>query len=157
MSRKVTIACKIPNGLVLRLFEAVDQRVPAGAGQYIIEKLPRQKGDIVHVSGCAIPRGPGESPKAPISGGYALTHGVDAEFWEQWLKQNADSDIVKNKLIFAFDKPEDVQHETLELKSQLSGLQPMDMAMVKRGDRTVARDERVPRQGALTIEKGDAK
>lgn len=33
--------------------------------------------------------------------GYALTEGVDKNFWDTWLEQNKDAAYVVGKLVFA--------------------------------------------------------
>jgi hypothetical protein len=123
----VTVACKIPQGVRLQLCRRVDfvEDTPSG---------PRQKfrydkfGDVVLVRGPAIPRSyDAKFPMPEIVGGAALTRNVDGDFWREWLKQHADSDLVKGKMIFAYDQNTDhVQKRAIEQKDIRSGLEPVD-------------------------------
>lgn len=112
MSGTVTVACKIPNGLILRLFEMVDTTEVMPNGHRTIKKA-QPKGSPVQIAGYSH-----EFMQAPrsalASGGYALTHGVDADFWEEWLNQNRDADYVRNGLIFAQEKTADVRAQAKE-------------------------------------------
>jgi hypothetical protein len=72
----VTVACKIPNGLVLNA-----------------------NGQTVTIAG-PIRAVPG-TPAKPYPGGYELTPGVDADLWTAWSREHSDSDALKNGLIFA--------------------------------------------------------
>jgi hypothetical protein len=96
----VTVACKLPNGLQLKLegkppVELLGNSVPFGVA-------PR---DI---------------------GGYALTHGVDAEFFEAWITKYKDYEPVKRGLVFAYTKEQDARARALEMREEKSGLEPVD-------------------------------
>ena len=115
MAGTVVVACKITNGLILRLFEMADTPEVHPNGFRTIQKA-RQKGDPVKIAGYA--HDIMHVPKAPISGGYALTTGVDADFWEEWLDQNRDADYVRNGLIFAHEKSADVRAQAKEYRAR---------------------------------------
>lgn len=96
----VTVACKLPNGLLLEL----------------------QGEERVKLAGTAVPWG-----VAPRDvGGYALTHNVDADFFARWLSVYKDYTPVKRGLIFAYPKSQDAQARALEMKNEKSGLEPID-------------------------------
>src|SRR6516225_10788958 len=98
----VCVACKIPNGLVLRIFKMVEENVPSPTGGVRKERIAREVGPRFTVRGPAMPWG--VRANIPIIGGnagYALTSGVPRALWETWLQQNRDADYVKNGLIFA--------------------------------------------------------
>jgi hypothetical protein len=139
----ITVACSIPNGLVLRVFDKVEKQEPVLGGgiRKTTEAVARPQMVLIHGPGRAI----GEDPKAPISNGYALTHNVDADFFAEWMKQNAQHEAVKNQLIFASDKPDTVSGMSAERAKIKSGLQPIEPdndARIPRGvtkaDRKVA-------------------
>jgi hypothetical protein len=69
----VTIMCKLPNGILLRLFG--ERRT-------------------FHV------KGPAKRYGRSV-GGYALTPNIPRVFWLAWLEQNKAFDAVRNGLIFA--------------------------------------------------------
>lgn len=125
MSNTVTVACKVSNGLLLRLFRMVeDVELVLGGGTRKVKRA-EQVGDVVkiHGPGAALF---GKNPSYSIVAGYALTPNVDAEFFAEWLKQNKDHDAVKANLIFAYDKPADVEACAKEHEAQRSGLEPID-------------------------------
>lgn len=68
----VTVACKISNGI------RIGEHVVLGFGPLTADR----RFDL-------------------LVGGYALTGGVDKLAWEQWLAQNADSDMIKKQMVFA--------------------------------------------------------
>jgi hypothetical protein len=70
----VAVACKVPNGLLI-----------SGNGKQ------------------AQLRGSAQVPIQERVGGYAITENVDGDLWAAWLKANADSAVVENKIVFAED------------------------------------------------------
>lgn len=123
MPGTVTVACKMPNGLILELTELFDHTEPLPGGGTKTVPMHRRTGKRVTIAGPAAPAG--MAPKAPVMGGYALTHGIDADFWKQWLEQNKHSDLVRNKMIFAHEKQDSVEGRAREQAELRSGLEPM--------------------------------
>jgi hypothetical protein len=154
MAGTICVACKMPNGLILRNFKMETRQVPVLGGGMRDEGFARQVGDSVTIRGNRVPFG--EQHKGPMAGGYALTT-VDADFWNAWYEANKDSDIVRNRVIFAHEKPEAAERKAREQGKVKSGLEPLDMSTVQRGGKTVTADERVPRPrpGVGGIEKAD--
>lgn len=121
-SGTVTVACKLPNGIILQLFDMVEQEEVTLAGARTIRKaMPNFDREPVHIKGCSSPLG---SPILLV-GGYALTYGVDAQFLAEWMRQHADSDILKSRLLFAHEARDYVEDKAKEQRELLSGLQPM--------------------------------
>lgn len=155
----VTIACKHPPGVILRLFKTRMQMVPVLGGGMREEAIAEVIGDPIVIHG---PQKPfGAEPKCIVVAGYALTSNVPIETWQEWKKQNADSDLLKNKLLFAYETPERATAAAKEHAKVRSGLEPLDMSMksVKGPDgspRLVASDDRVPRAPGLSIQKEGA-
>jgi hypothetical protein len=117
----VTIACKIASGVQLRLFEWVEAAEPLPGGGTRTIKLAMER-ETFTLKGCALlhpalPQGPG---------GYALTHGVPRAFWEEWLKNNHDSMLVKNGLVFAANSEARATDQAKEQSELKSGLEPID-------------------------------
>lgn len=98
----VTVACKTPMGLILEL---------KGRPQ-------------VTIKGFSIPYG--TVPSYPLVGGYALTPNVDADFFEEWMKVNANLDLVRKHFIFAHAKSSDASAQAREMAAEKSGLEPID-------------------------------
>lgn len=61
-----------------------------------------------------------------VIGGHGLTEGIDKEFFDEWLKANADHPAVKNKLIFAHDKARNAAAQAREQASNKTGVEPID-------------------------------
>lgn len=135
----VTIACKIPNGLELQLCKRddYDEETPSGTRKRIRYV---KVGEIVVVRGPANPVGNPNARAVPLIGGYALTHGVSADFWNEWLEQNEMNPLVVNNMIFAQTKRESARDQAAEQSTTRSGLEPL-IAPVKGG----AKDPRLPK------------
>ena len=117
MTSTVTVASKLPNGLILRVFKMKEMVVNGK-----VESTAEQVGDTFTIRGNAVPFG---AVLADGAGGFALTHGIPADFWEEWLKQNRDLDAVKNGLVFAHAKPGHATGEAQEKEALRSGLEPL--------------------------------
>lgn len=102
----VTVACKLPHGLHLQL---------PGHPRVTVRGNAEPRGaDLVNYRG------------KPIEAGYALTHGVDAAFWAQWLKLHEKMDIVAKGFIFAHAQTQSVKSHAREYEGLMSGLEPID-------------------------------
>src|SRR5579863_5162866 len=98
MPGTVTVACKMPNGMVLRVHDTIHREFPSLGGGTRTETIPIEKARVV-VAGPVVPFG--MAPKVPIQGGYALTHGVDADFWKAFAAQHKDAPYIREGLVFA--------------------------------------------------------
>jgi hypothetical protein len=119
MGATVTVGCKMPNGLILRIFDMVKENQPIMGGGFREVSVAKAVGPTYTVRGYSAPEG--RSPKATVIGGYALTAGIDADFWERWLAENKDADYVTNRLIFAHEKVTDTKAEARDNKDTWDG------------------------------------
>jgi hypothetical protein len=126
----VTVGCKLPNGLVLRLYRSEEVTVPVSGGGIAKEKRARQVGGDVQLNGFASVFG--EAPKALVIGGYAMTPNVDSAFFEEWLKQNKGSDLIENKLVFAHKTEASAKDQAKDQAKVHSGLEPLSPNVDKR-------------------------
>jgi hypothetical protein len=150
----VTVASKLQSGLILQLWKMEPHREPAAGGTTREVKRAVKLGTAVTVAGCATYRGVGDpAPKCQIIGGYALTPGVDEDFFAEWLKQNADADVVKNRLIFAHEKPDHATGMAKEQAALKSGAEPI--AVGAPGEKI--RDPRVAKAGIRGLVTADVK
>lgn len=60
-----------------------------------------------------------------IVGGFGLTEGVPADFFDAWMAKNKDMALVKNELIFAQAKTSEAQAEAKDKAANKSGLEGM--------------------------------
>ncbi len=131
MSGSVSVACKLPNGLALRVFQMIPHSELVMGGGTRETEIAVQVGDTVTLKGYAAPFG--MAPNAPVAGGYAITSGVDADFWAAWLEQNATHPAVKNGLVFASERVDSVQKQAKEQAEIKCGLEPLDPDKPMRG------------------------
>lgn len=120
---KITVGCKLPNGLILRLFRMSDRVENVAGGGTRTFKIAEQVADHVVIKGNKLPFG--EAPEYQIIGNYALTIGVDADFFAEWMKQNADHEAVKQGLIFAATNQSDAIDIAKDNRERKSGLEPI--------------------------------
>lgn len=120
----VTVACKHPAGLILRVFKMEDFNEPVMGGGFRTSKKAIQMEQQVVIKGPAIAFG--VVPDYRIIGGYALTEGVPADFWDAWLEQNKDSDMVKNRMIYAQERTTYVAGAAKEQATLRSGMEPIN-------------------------------
>lgn len=121
----VTVACKLPNGLLLRLFKMEDVDTPVMGGGVKTIKEAQPIGEPVKINGYAVPYG--KRPRFSIISDMALTKDVPAAFWHEWLKQNQKLDVVVKGLIFAHGDTDRVEHAAAERGEELfCGLEPLD-------------------------------
>lgn len=66
------------------------------------------------------------SSSSLVIGGYGLTEGVPAEFFEAWMKAYADSPAVTNGLVFAQEKAADARAQALDQAEIKTGLEPLN-------------------------------
>jgi hypothetical protein len=133
----VTIACKIPNGIILRLGNMVERVEPVALGGVRVVSEWQPDGNTIELKGPR--RFPGQSPEQ--EGAAILNHGIDASAWEKWLSENERSAMVVNKQVFAHAKPDHAAGMAADFKDIRSGLEPLN----------TDRDPRTPRN----VEKAD--
>ena len=131
MAGTVSVACKLPHGLQLRVFDMITTSEPVMGGGMRDVKTARQVGEPVIIKGNAHPQN--EAPRAEISSGYAITHGVDKDFWDSWVAQNASHEAVRNGLIFAHEKGGNTTAEAREKVEVRSNLERLDPTKLPRG------------------------
>lgn len=98
-------------------------------------------GPIVTLRGTAYPRGtvPEGFPPAPlIVDGAALNYGIDADWFDEWLRQHAKDPLVINGLIFARENEADVRAIAKENAAVKSGLDPVN----PKGDPRISKSTR---------------
>lgn len=124
----VTVACKVPTGVVIQLCRKTEYAEETMQGTRMRVRYDRY-GPIVIVRGPAQPAGtaPRGYVRPVVVGGYALTPGVDADFWKAWLEQNKDSPLVLSGQIFAHGTTASTRAQAQEQREVTSGLEPLNM------------------------------
>lgn len=128
MAGTVTVACKIPMGIVLREFRMTKEREQTPNGVRDID-IARPTGKAAAINGVAAPpnkmRFDRQGQPVHMYRGYALTPNVDADLWANWLHHHADHPMVKNMMIFAAPKQSDIEAMARENEKRRSNLEPM--------------------------------
>lgn len=132
MAETVTVACGLPHGLLLRIYDRVkvNHALPGGGARETDEF--REKAIApVRIRGWAHPQD--EAPAVQLVNGFALTPNVDKAFFEEWMKQNAGHEAVKKGLIFAHGKDANTAAEARDKKGLKSGLERLDPKNLPKG------------------------
>ncbi len=143
----VTVACKVPNGLIFPLCDMREDYEPVmGGGQ---KKIMKAWPTGVRV----VLRGPafdlqamrrGQTMENPLAGGFALTPGIPREQWEKIKRDYADHPALVNGLVFATKSDTDAIAEARtrhDVETGLEGIDP-DNPAKRTGIRSVTRAER---------------
>lgn len=117
----VKVACKLPHGLILRIFRMVDGQETVPGGYRDVKRAEQIPGEV-HLNGNAV--AVGDTPRHRILAGYGITENVPKEFFETWLDQNRDHPAVLNNLVFTVGAGEE-EATTREFESVRSGLEPL--------------------------------
>lgn len=107
----VTVACKLPSGLVLENFDPktkARQTVTLNGSRFRINRdgAPIFSHEIAH-------------------GAFGLTHNVPADFWNTWAAQNAAYPPFVKGHIFALAKVEDTRAAAKEMAGVKTGFEPL--------------------------------
>lgn len=92
MAEMVLVGCKAPNGLILNLDSY--EKIPGAQNNAVRRILGKT---VVTLKGWAFEVGKMADPTI-TSGGYRLT-AVDADFWDEWFKRNAESSLIHDRII----------------------------------------------------------
>lgn len=149
LSGTVTVACKVEMGLQLQLQKKQSILNPTGhgGGHNAYERVEQniRYGKIWHVFGPAMPASGGRPDgyllPQRLEGGYALTRGIPAAFWAEWLEQNKLAPYVVNGMIFAMED-DSVVAKARELGELTSGMEPLSRELDASGR---LKDRRVPK------------
>lgn len=139
-SGTVTVACNLPTGHILELCKQEKTLEPVMGGGTREVEIWTRTGQTVTIHGPALAIG--AQPKCLVIGGYALTPNVDAQFWNEWLKQNARNPVVMNGCVKAFASTNRAEGWAKEHAAQKSGLEPLIPGVDAKG---APIDQRVPR------------
>lgn len=143
----VTVACRMPGGLIFDLCEMVEDYEPVlGGGQRKIMKANPLEVRVVL-------RGPARSMQAmrlgleveqPLAGGYALTSGVPREHWEKIERDYKTHPALANGLVFACKNDLDAMAEARNRRGTETGMEGIDPddPGKRTGIRSVTRGER---------------
>lgn len=119
MAEFITVLCRLPSGITLDRhdFNTLSQRAKTKASVL----HPAQPLQSVTLNGAK------HDPRYHAAEGRLLGRAgrtqVDKEFWEAWLKQNAQNQLVTGNLVFAEATRAKADDAMEELKSEKTGLE----------------------------------
>lgn len=148
---KVVVACKLPHGLRLRLFKEHEERELVMGGGSRAVKVHRALPGSVVVNGVRQAQF-GQLTMARIVGGYALTEGVDKDFFDEWMRQNRENPVVVEGLIHGAENADMAVGKAKEQAELRHGLEPLN----KDGDPRARRSAN-PNLANVTEEEDRAK
>ena len=121
----LTVACKLPHGLKLRLFDMVEFDEAVAGGGFRRSKRAQPRNETVTLRGYLTEIKESGILMPSQKGSFALTHGVNKDFFLRWLRENEDLEVVKNHLVFAHES--DTLGAAKEMNgSTKTGLDPLD-------------------------------
>lgn len=119
----VSVACKLPNGFILREFKpAQESELVLGGGARDLT-VHRETGRQVEVKGVAYRFG--MAPPILVNG-YRVTPNVPKDLWDGWLEANRDSDLVRNRIVFADVQDSEIKARTRESEAVPTGFEGID-------------------------------
>lgn len=131
-AKYVIVASKLPFNLEIQLCRPQESRVTGQFGS-VNETVHVKFGEVLLICGTSYPVNnvPKGFPKPPgmiedEMGGYAMTVGMPADFMREWMKQNADTDMVKNGMIKVHAELESLESDAREHAGISSGLGPLN-------------------------------
>jgi hypothetical protein len=128
MPATTMVACKLPQGVILRIMQKTKQMEAGPAGGREVE-VWRPTGEQIQLNGGisgAIEVG---MHNKSVINGWGITL-VPNDFWETWLDQNKDSSLLESGVLFAADKEGDIRAEINQSNKDKvkCGMEAMDPA-----------------------------
>jgi hypothetical protein len=145
-NRTVTVACKLPHGLIIRDFVKVTEQEPAPGGYRVFEVF-KQTGPRYRLKGPAPAEARGSLfiRSIEVVGGYAITEGIPADVFERFIDANKNSAFIVNQLIYGHEDGRRVRSWARDRESLRTGFEPLDVTLKSHRGTFVHADERIPR------------
>lgn len=152
----VSMGCKLPNGLRMRVFKSYEESEPVmGGGSRSVTRW-RQDGESFILNGnrYQVNETGAQNVSHVIEGGFGITNNVPAEFAQRFIKQNEDAAIVKEGLVFIMGNETEARAKAKDGAKKTSGLEPLDPTFTLREDGVlVPNDPRIPKGTATGAQK----
>lgn len=150
--KTVTVACKLPHGVVIRdHLEGVNHENVMGGGTRKV-KVYRPVGPKIRIKGPTVPVA--FIRQVEVVGGYAITSGVDADVFARWMQWNREAPFVRNLLIYGHEDRDHVLGWAKDHGAVQSGVEPLDVTMIHKNGKQVYADPRINRAGADLVVDG---
>jgi hypothetical protein len=133
-NRTVTVACKMPHGLIIQMqAKKVEHEPVLGGGMRAVDRY-RQVGQQFKVHGTLAKTGQRAPHVLDDSGGYAITRGIPLDVWENFMHHNEESLFVTNGLIYGDEKDDKVLGWAREHASVMTNMEPLNVSLVAAAD-----------------------
>lgn len=148
----LTVGCKLPHGIMLQLFQFEEVTEPVMGGGVRQSQIARPIAGYEPVKLNGFANYLNQPAQKLTYGGFGMTYGVPKDIFNQWMKDNKDSEIVKKGLVFAIEgEPSGAQLEGQNRKELKSGLEPLDPTKkIKVGPATVEEESDRPNNRSVT-------
>lgn len=121
----VFVACKLPSGLIMRLFKQVKITEPVLGGGTRETSVAEMVGEPVTIKGYGERKRKGiDMPSTAAV--YEVTENISKEFMVEWFKQNAESPLVKNKIVLWDVSKDSLYSKMRENEKRRGGFEPLD-------------------------------
>lgn len=127
MPGTVMVACALPHGFQMQLQQSVETPSPTRDDPLRKETINRYVGKVVEIAGPARNRDVRRTEAGefvPTAGGYALTPGVDKDFWDKWREQMKDWPPLVAGQVFAGEREDAVKGKARAGEHGPSGFEP---------------------------------
>jgi hypothetical protein len=151
----VTVACKLPHGIKIRMYAKREEREQVLGGGVRDVTIWRPTGKYIRIKGPNVPAQ--YRALVEVIGGYALTSNVPADVFEHFMEHNKDSEFVKNNMIYGHKQRGRVISWAREHERQKTGVEPLDVTMKSKEGRMIISDERLVTNGvSAAMERANA-
>lgn len=120
MGNRISVGCKLPQGLILEMGYSIE-------GGNVVQGPDYQRVALNGASQHSTIVGTLRSP-SPTDLRPGITNGVDEELFDAWVKQHANTNIVKNGLIFKAKNAAEATAMANDLTKKKTGFEPVDPA-----------------------------
>lgn len=120
---RVSVACKLPSGFIIRGMRAVQETENVLGGGVRDVTVYRPSGEEAVIGGVGFRAG---STPPLLVNGYRITPNVPKDLWDNWHDANRTSDLVRNKIVYATERSDAVDGWTREHREAPTGLEGID-------------------------------
>lgn len=131
MPGTVTVACALPHGFKMQLQEKMAIPSPTREDPTRKEEISRFFGEAVIINGPARNRDSRRveaGDALPTAGGYALTFGIDKDFWDKFRVQMKDWEPLVRGQVFAHEREDTAKGQAKAGQAGPSGFEPYNPA-----------------------------
>lgn len=125
MSETVSIACKLPHGLILQLQRKKTIAEPTPTAPDRTVEISERFGPTYTIKGFA---NGAKDPDVMVIGHFAINNGIPADFAAKWFEQNDEHPAVVGGFIYLHKSASGATGYAREHAKMLSGFEPADPA-----------------------------